>query len=260
MKKISIGIALLTLAVLLVPSKLSAKTLNMVFLYPGEAGSTEEAKPVLELFFNAIDERISPLDVSGDYFNDLSKGAKYIKTNRPTIGIVSYSSYIQNPELFNGASVVLSVLPFPEKKTTETYKLIGLTKKHTGEITIYSSEPLSKSFINSHLFKNLTNFETEQTSQMFLMLNKIASGEKNAVAILTPMEAFTFDKLSIPWVKKLRVLENSEKVPTARVVSFNDTDKTKIDKIINALLSLNQSEEGKAILLELRLSGFKEIK
>lgn len=235
----------------------SARTVNMLFWYPGEAGSTEEAAPVIDIFFEKINADISPDKIQGKYFNTVDGGLNYIRGEKPIIAIISYPAWIQNANDMKNASVILSTLPLPGDKDTERYALVGHSSAKNNDLPIISSEPLSTAFVRAYLFPNIPeNTKVSQNPQILFNLKKIASGELKSLAILTPTEATTLKKLGAPWTKSLKTMAESKEVPTARVVLFDPAWKG-IGKFKKSLVSMNDDEEGREILNELRLKGFK---
>lgn len=239
-----------------VPAIASAKAINMIFWYPGEAGSTEEAKPFLDLFFERVNRVIAPDKITGKYFNTVAEGLNYIKVDKPKVGIISYSAWVQNKNDLKGATQILSTLTLPDGKNTEHYALVEAASNKNSRLPLISSEPLSISFIKEHLFSGLCGCtKASQDSQIFLSLKKIAGGELKSFAILAPMEAKALANLSSPWSKELRVAAKSRAIPSAPVVLFEPEWKG-ASKFKEALLNMESDEEGRELLKELRLRGF----
>lgn len=240
------------------PSSARAGDVRMVLWYPGEAGSTEEAQPVIDAFFGYLSEAVPPEQVKGRYFNTVKGGLDYIARQKPKVGIVSYAAWEQNRSKLGGAKVLLATLPLPGGTETETYAMATRKKGDAAATKIYSSEPLSEQFVKQQLFPNLPAGATlEQTDRIFMKLKAIAAGEDKAMAILTPIEASTLEKLKSDWAKELKISERSRPVPTARVVVFDDGWKESA-KFSEAMLSAGKDPKAADILEELRLVGFSK--
>ncbi|MBT3182651.1 MAG: hypothetical protein HN337_09130 [Deltaproteobacteria bacterium] len=227
---------------------------NMIFWYPGEAGSTTEAQPVLDIFFEYVNKRIAPAKLEGNYFNSVESGIKFIKSKKPILGIISYSAYVQNKDLFNNAKALLATITNNSGGKTERYSLVGMgTDCSAG---IISSEPFSIEFTRNNLFPQLpADTTTKHVDQIIFELRKISEGTANSCAILTPTEAATLKRMSSPWAKKIKFISESEAVPTARLLLLSQSwDGT--EKIKNTLIAMDKDEEGREILSELRLKGF----
>ena len=241
-------------------SEAAAKTVNMIFWYPGEAGSTEEAGPVLDLFFEKISEKIAPDKIQGKYFNTVNAGLAYIRSKRPVVGVISYAAWVQNRGKLGGTDVILATLPLPGGTKMQRYALACKGNLANLKFPIISSEPMDAKFIVGNLFPDLPpDIKTSSTEQILHDIKKIASGELSALAILTPTEAATFKKLGPTWKKDVHIVKESRSIPSARVVAFNNSW-SGLDKFKKALLSFGSDQDGKDILNELRLKGFADVK
>ncbi len=231
---------------------------TMIFWYPGEAGTTQEAQPILDTFLDYVSSKAQTVKLSGKYFNTTDEGLAFINRQKPAIGIVSYFAWESNKGNFRNSKVWLATNPTPHGQKQESYTLVGKGSLPGGNVTVFSSEPLGKDFIKNKLaFAQLKDFTPQSTAQLLFKLKSIAEGSVSAVAILSPTEAVTFQKMSAPWTKSLQVLAKSAVVPTARVVIFNPPLKDEVN-LKNALLNLKSDPQAKDILEEMRLVGFSE--
>lgn len=235
---------------------------EMLFLYPGEAGSTAEAQPILDLFEEYLDDRIAPYDVEMVYYNDLEKGLAYLKEQMPQLGIVSYAAWTQHRIRMGDAIPWLATVPLPGGQQFVRYALVGRASSIAGCQTIFASEPMTADFVRSELFADLpANASVVQSGQVLHRLRRMGEGTGKAgeCAILTPTEAATLGHLSAPWAKALSVIAQSQYIPSARVVIFDPVWRG-YDNLKKALLRMSKDSEAKALLQELRLKGFAEIK
>lgn len=250
-----LSVMLMAAASLAAARPASAKTVNMVMWYPGEAGSTEEAQPVIDLLFEYVNKKISPDKIQGKYFNSVADGLTHIGSRKPAVAIISYAAWAQNKGRLQG-DVILATLPLPGGAKTESYALVGLAGETARNLPIVSSEPLGISFVRSQLFPNIpVDAKIKESPQLIFSLKKIADGELKSQAILTPTEAATLDQISAEWATKIAVIERSKPVPSARVVLF-DPAWGKAAAFKDALIKMNGDPEGREILNELRLAGF----
>lgn len=227
---------------------------KFLFWYPGEAGTTEEAQPVLDEFFNYINVRFKTVKLAGKYFNTKESGLNFIKNQKPAIGIVSYSAWEANKTSFPNASIWLATNPLPHGQAQENYLLVG--KYPSPSANIFSSEPLSKDFVKNRLGFDIKN-DPQPTSGILSKLKAIAEGSVQDSAILTPSEGAAFQRMSAPWTASLKIISKSNPVPTARVILFNPSLKNAAD-LRRVLLNMRNNPEAKPILDELRLVGFSE--
>jgi len=236
-----------------------ADEVKMVFWYPGEAGSTEDAQPVMDAFSEYVNGELKPDKLKARYFNTVKGGLDYIASQKPKIGIISYAAWSQNRAKLGGADVFLATLPLPRGKEVQTYSIVGKGKEMPDGGKVYSSEPFTSDFVRANLFLNFpAGASLVQTDRMFVKLKQIASGEEKALAILTPTEAATLAKLKSDWAKSIDTIEESKPVPTARVVVFDSAWKGK-EKLSEILLAAEKDPKASAILEEMRLKGFGKV-
>lgn len=248
----------LLLLLVLCPVIAHAGAVKMLFWYPGEAGSTEEAQPVIDAFLDYVNGKIGAGTVVGRYVNTDAAGIASVKKERPAIGIVSYAAWVQHKAELAGATVVLATLPLPAGQKTERYALVSATGKIPAGAQILSSEPLSPAFVRAELFPNLpADAKISQTPQLLFKLKEIGEGKSNAVAILTPTEAATLAQVSAAWSQGVKTIAPSKPVPTARVLLFDPAWKD-VAKFKAALLGAGADPKAKEILTEMRLKGFSE--
>jgi len=249
---------LIIMALSLASVQALARGAAMIFWYPGEAGSTEEAQPVLDDFLGYVSQKMGDVQIEGRYYNTVDAGLKFISEKRPAIGIVSYAALTQYADKLGAPSVFLATLPLPGGAATEKYAIVGRSKDLKPGVKILSSEPMKLSYVREKLFAGLPQDAVmTPTSQIFSALKKISSGEMDAVAILTPIEASTLAQVSAEWARGLVQISVSENVPTARVLLFDPAWKD-ADRLRQVLIGAGSDPAAKDLLLELRLKGFAE--
>lgn len=235
-----------------------AKADTFLFWYPGGAGSTEDAKSVLEIFCEGINESVKGLKLEGMYINTESEGIAFIKKKRPPVAIISYPTWEKFKSQLPQAKPLLSTNPLPHGKAIENYALYGSQKLDLN--TIYTSEPLERKFINATLFPEIKIPATAKvitTDKMLSILRQIASGETKGAAILTPFEVHSIEMLKPKWSENIKRITLSKPIPTAQLFLLNQNWKY-ADKLKDALLGL--TKDSNEILAELRLKGFSEVK
>ncbi|MFH1830935.1 MAG: hypothetical protein ABH871_09205 [Pseudomonadota bacterium] len=256
MNKIKILIALLATFIFVHASQAKTSDIRIVFWYPGEAGSTEEAQPVLDAFLDYLSQSMTSTSFTGHYYNTVEGGLDYIMKKKPKVGIVSFAAWMQNRTKLGNAKVMLATLPLPKGGKTERYGLMCTSTSQAPESIIFTSEPLELNYVKQNLFPDISvNATLEQTDQIFAKIKKIADGSIKASAILTPMETATLEKLDSPWTKSLKIIARSKPVPTARVVLFDD-GWTGSEKLAEILLTASKDPKALEILEEMRLKGF----
>ncbi len=249
----------LILLFILYHSSLWAQSARMIFWYPGEAGNSQMAAPILNLLFEYLENYNEKLSFSGAYYNDIASGKKSIQSKSADIMIVSHSAHTEYKKILNNASILLSTLPLPNASDSQYYWLIGSNKSIVSN-QILSSEPLSKTYIRTHLFPELPDtILAKKTQMLFLTLKKSIESKKEIHAILTENEAYTLKHLEFNWIKSIQWLKKSHAVPSPKVILTNSKWPYR-DLLIKALTQMKESSEGKEILSALRLAGFAKIK
>lgn len=254
MKRIVIIAAALVIAIA-ATSHANAASKRMVFWYPGEAGSTGEAQPTIDSFFQYVKEN-GKVNLTGAYYNTMDGGLNYIRSKKPALGILSNFIWEAHKNSFPSAEIILATLPLPHGASKERYALVGVGPLKDDGSIVYTSEPLSRLFITKALFNDLPrSLKLEQTSSMIQKLKGISQGILKGYAILTPIEAFTLKKIKSTWAQNIKVLNTSQAVPTARLILF-DPGFAKKDVLTETLLNMKNNPEGQEILDSLRLTGF----
>lgn len=234
----------------------SARQVRMLIWYPGEAGSTAEAEPVLEEFFGYLSAKIAPDSVTGKYFNSVAEGLAYLKRERPAVAIVSYAAWAQNRSALAASKPFLSTLPLPHGSAAERYSLVSRVTQLAPGTPILSSEPLGPGFARGELFPDLpADAKISGTPQMIAKLKEIGEGRLSAAAILTPSEAAALARLTAPWAQAIKVIGESRPVPTARVILLDENWPGAL-KLKEALLAGGGDPAAREILDEMRLKGF----
>ncbi len=256
MKKI-FALVVLTALMTLAP-RIHAAPAKMIFWYPGEAGSTEEAQPVLNEFFDFLKAKDPKLALTGAYFNTIEDGRAYLAKDKPALGIVSFATWTTRASDMSGAKAILATLPLPHGTAAETYALVGTEPLADNGRTLYMSEPLERAFIASKLFPSLpASLKLEPTKSLLKKLKDMSEGIVTGYALLTPIEANTLASISAAWAQKLKVRATSTPVPTARVVLFTPAY-ANVDALTAALIAMKNDPKGKEILESLRLTGFAQ--
>ncbi|HPW45664.1 MAG TPA: hypothetical protein PKU96_04760 [bacterium] len=256
MKTITLLVALL-LASIATPAS-AANEAKIIFWYPGEAGNTAEAQPLIDLFCDTINAQIKPFSVSGKYFNSVAGGLEFIWKEHPQLAIISHPALVQEGAKLGKYETILATLPEPSGKPLEQYSLVGATPTLQDGAEIVTSEPLSENFIREYLFPNLPQkISLRSSSQILLELQQIGSGKKKGYAILTPSEAFSLKRIPSAWSKSIKFISHSKEVPSASLVSFDNSWKG-IAQLKAVLLRLSSNPANSELLGELRLKGFAE--
>lgn len=249
-----VKISTLILFLLLLGSKAYTQDYQMIFWYPGEAGSTIDAQTTLDAFFDYINKKIAPDKISGKYFNTVEDGLKFIKGAKPVVGIISFAAFEINKAKIPNAKVLLNTLPLPAGKPTEQYTIVGKVN-NMNPSALFSKQPLTKDFVQKYIWNNPNLFITI-VPNILPVLKEVATGEKAGGIILQPMEYTTLKSMSQTWTKQLTVLRTSEPIPSAPLVTFGDSTLPFIQRLKDVLLKIGQDPTAAGIIETLRFKGF----
>lgn len=253
MKKIFIFLSF-SFCLLLLGTKTFAASEQIIFWYPGEAGSQTEAQPLLDAFTKLISQQATK-QLEAVYSNTEEAGAKYIASQKPLFGILSYPAWLKWQQTHPTSTVFLQVIP-SHGKLAEQYLLVGKSTPNA-ELNISSSEPLSTSFVTEQLFpgKNWRVTITPQ-AQLLFKLKALSEGKWDGFCLLTPREARSFQALKSPWKENLKFMQASKAIPTARLVLLKNSSATELEIWRKAFLSVAAQAGAQEVLQELDLAGF----
>lgn len=245
----------LLLCILLFSSVARAEKVQLLFWYPGEAGSQAEAQPLLDAFSTLLNTQ-SPAPISATYHNDRTAGEQFIQQQHPTFGILSYHAWLNWQNTHPKSKVFLQVLP-NHGQLTEKYVLVGKSAPQ-GQIQVLSSEPLSENFLTQQLFPHKTwSAKMTSSKQLLFKLKELADGKWSGYCLLSPREATSFAALKSPWKQQLSFTQSSAAVSTARLIIFAK-EPPQIEQWKKTFLELSKNPAANEVLEELSLSGFAE--
>ncbi|MBU4484323.1 hypothetical protein KKA47_02765 [bacterium] len=247
----------LILVMLLITLPAVAQDLRMLFWYPGEAGSAEDAQPVLDAFFEYLSTKLNDSKITGIYENSSERGLRYVQTQKPALILASHAAYIQSNHVFNGGENYLTTLPYPKRKAVEIFYLVSLEKEIGPNSVVYTSQPMTWDYLVKEFDWNLPkSVNIITTPNLFTKLKFIGQGKEKAFAILTPIERYALKNLKMDWAKKIDIVLASKEIPAPKIRTFSAVP----PELRDVLIKMSKDKEGKEILHELRLAGFGEIK
>lgn len=265
MKNLKVSILILcACAFSLLPLVAHAKSYQMIFWYPGEAGSTLEARSTLETFFRYLNIYTEPERINGVYFNTVADGAEFVRTAQPKFLIVSYPASVQQKDILKDYQPMLRTLTFPEGASVETYVIVGKggSPASLKTVPLYTKQPLTSGFVAEHLLGEKAagvGLKIETVANIIPTLKDIASGAKQGGAILQPMEYFTLKRMEQPWVKDITVWKTVGNIPSPPVLVLNGVNDKISKQVRDVLLTMSRSSQGRLILETLRLKGFAPV-
>lgn len=241
----------------------AATTLEMIFLYPGGQGSSEQAQPLLDQFAEVLKTSSGgKLEAKVKYFSKIEEGETFLNAGKAAAGILAEDLFLEQGKKWQ-AKVLLRTQMLPSGDGKNQYVVLG--PKNTvlptsGEIALISSRPLNASYIKEQLFPQWnTSVQVKASSNVVGTLRKVGMGQDQAFVLLDQFEFANVSRLKTAWVAGLKELARSQTVPSAPLVVFGERlDAATRNQLKSALLKMGQQPQGKEVLNLLRLKGFQE--
>lgn len=235
--------------------------LKMVFFQPGGEGSPEEAQPFLDALSSEITKNGGPA-TKVVYVQNPATGEAVIRSRRFAIGIVPLDFYLLH-QTKPAMEILLASLPEATGVPRDRYTLLmARGKKAPALFSVYLSRPMDEKFVRSVLLKDWPQHDKAPIKVaepgLLAVLKKIAEGAITAGALVDSFELRSLKALSSPWAKDLEEVYSSLEIPSPPVVLFQPMEETTRKNLREAMIRLGNSEEGREILSDLRLSGFAD--
>lgn len=235
----------------------SAERLDFVAIHPGQPGSPDEAKPILEALAAYLQKKVGDdCAMSGRYFNRLDAALDYMSKTPPAWGIVSLGFYMENAKRFRMTPIASSRpaglksdrlrLVTPRDAPADWQKLTGV---------ISGTVCFEKTAVSCLLFGRAPEklpFSLEGTFYPLRSVRAAADGQATGV-VLDRRQYEAMQALQL--TQKLKVLLDSKDLPTSPVVWFGSPAKG-TDRLANALLGMREDPGAKDLLVALQTKGF----
>lgn len=232
---------------------------GFLFWYPGEAGNTTEAQPLMDTFAAHLSAKTPATTWQATYMADVAGGKRYIQKQRPTFGIVSHLMFERYGAQY-GMRKLLATRPLPHGKTTETWHLIRPPcQGPLPKAIIHVTEPVTEATIVAAFAPELVAeierpMEIEPTGNLLHALREIARGRCN-YALLNEREWWAVSNVGSDWSKQLVATTSQQTHSTALLVQFGKASDT-TDALTATLRAMANDSHGQQILATLRLKGF----
>ncbi len=224
---------------------------RFIFWYPGEAGTTAQAQPLLDAFSAYLASKLPGTTWEARYFSSESEGARYIRANKPAFGIVSQLMF-QRYRL--GMERLLATRPLPHGKTQERWHVVlGPCDEAPKSRMTYSAEPFTRSDLEQ-MFSDLSFGQITLTNNLLGMLKDIAHGSCHQAVVSE--RVWTTVQHAGAWTQSLTARPTAQPLPTPSVVKFPNADTNLAVQLTNVLRGMAKNADGQALLTEMRLAGF----
>lgn len=247
-----------TLLFLLVTSTGWAAELGFIFWYPGEAGTTAQAQPILYQFAALLAKHTPGTTWRPQYIPSEERGMAFIKGQKPAIGIVSYLMYWKHRDLL-GMKALASTRPL--RSSIRTLALVeGPCTQTGGAALLFGSEPYPLRFLHEvfagseDALRPWPSGSVSNTNDMRATLKQMAESGSCNRAVLSGAESASLKGSKAVWASSIKILASSRPIPVPPVVAFGS--QAIAQQVSQALLTLGRDPDAKEILSEMRLAGF----
>lgn len=239
----------------IIPSIAQAATVRLIIWHPGEAGTTAQASPLMDLFGEYLAAKIPGTRWEVRYFPDVAGGRHFLRNSQPAFGIVSDVARAHLPAR-TPTQNLLATRPLPHGRTTERRHLVqGPCADAKAAAVVHATAPLPATDIQRD-FALARAPQVKITANLLGTLKQIAGGAC-ASAVVSEREWRTIARLTTPWRQGLRATPSAHAHPTPRVVQFGAAGASHAAALQRALRGMAQDPDGRAILGELQLAGFE---
>ena len=248
-------------AVLLVVSVDVAAAERLLIVQPGYPGSTEEAKGFIDRLRREIRSQGGPDISAGSYHNREKAALEAVRTEKPTIGVVSLGFYLAHRK-------ALLLRPRLWSRPDEPYHV--LVKKGAAKTLVdlkgrsITGTPLVEfEFVRRIVFSDASVAPVVKSWKLHPIplfskgVRDVRRGRKDAV-LLSEREFNGVKKL--PSTAELEVIHTTPSFPVGVVVTFGKARRDKLgNAVTTALVGLERSHEGRDLLKTMGISGFTRV-
>jgi hypothetical protein len=238
-------------------STAAPQPMDFFIIQPGQPGSAEEARPVMEALAAYLQQKLGgEVAISGTYFNQTEQALTAIERSTPRWGIVSLGFFVENGGRFAMQPIASTR---PAGKTHERWYLMvarggaGTWRQLSGSVlgTMLFQQQSASRLMFATSREDLP-FALEGTASPLRALREVAGGKKAGVIL----DQSQYQALqALPLFGKLEVLHRSEPLPTAPVVWFGEPDDS-ARKLTGVLQQMVDDPAAKNLLQLLQTEGF----
>jgi hypothetical protein len=237
--------------------------ISLVICHPGGPGTTEQAEPIMDAFSRSIEEvgGLPKGTLRCVYHPEAKPGLEYIRSEHPSLGIVSLPFYLKHREDLD-LRLLLQVVR--RDRATQTFHVLAKKGRFADLEALRGKRLLSKHLYDPDFVRRvvLGGREKEflhlvETSRLVKETRKVARGEEDAV--LVDAEAWETLKKMKGLGDQLEEIFHSRDLPTEPVVTIGPpSSDPRVPKIEAALKKLAETPRGREILAELMMKRFRE--
>ncbi len=236
---------------------ISGETLDFAVIQPGQPGTSQEARPVMDAFAAYLQKKMGPgITIKGCYFNELDPALDFLRHTPPVWGIVRLGFYSAHARRFRITALASTR---PGGYDTDIWRLVvgrdgpddwkALRGKVMGNMLfetdasaclLFGVPPARLPFTLAGTFRPLRSLR-----------NVIKGKATGAVLDRSQYEAVK----ALPLGKDIKVVHTSRDLPTSPVVWFGTPD-DKAKRLTSILLGMKEDRDAETLLKLLQTDGF----
>jgi len=236
---------------------MSGGLLDFAVIQPGQPGSPEDARPVMEALAAYIRKKAGhEATVNGSYFNELDPALDFLHNKRPTWGIVGLGFYSEHAAVFQMTAIAATR---PGGYVKDIWRLAvsregcvdwkGLQGKVMGNM-LFEREAAACLLFGMPAAR--LPFALEGTFQPLRSLRNVVRG-KGAGVVLDRIQYEAVQAL--PLANEINVIHTSGELPASPVVWFGEPD-VRAQGLAAILLGMKEDGNAQTLLKLLQTDGF----
>ena len=236
---------------------ISGETLDFAVIQPGQPGTSQEARPVLDALAAYLRKKMGPgVTIKGRYFNELDPALDFLHNTPPVWGIVRLGFYSEQARRFQ-MTALASTRPggynkdiwrlvvkrdAPEGWKSLRGKVLGnmLFETDAAACLLFGVPPAQLPFALAGTFRPLRS------------LRRVIKGKATG-AVLDRVQYQALK--AMPLVKKIKVVHTSGELPASPVVWLGTPD-DRTKRLATILLGMKEDRNAETLLKLLQTNGF----
>jgi len=238
-------------------SAMPSEVLDFAVIQPGQPGTPQEARPVMEALAAYLQKKMGPgVTIKGCYFNELDPALGFLHNTPPVWGIVRLGFYSEHAIRFQ-MTALASTQPggynkdiwrlvvkkdAPEGWKSLRGKILGnmLFETDAAVCLLFGVPPAQLPFTLSGTFRPLRS------------LRRVIKGKATGVVLDSAQYKALKD---LPLAKKIKVEHTSGELPASPVVWFGTPD-DRTKRLAAILLAMKEDRDAETLLKLLQTEGF----
>lgn len=235
----------------------AADNLDFAVIQPGQPGSPEEARPVMDALAAYIQKKTGVgIPVRGIYFNQIDPALDFLHHKRPLWGIVGLGFYSRHAATFGMVSIAATR---PSGHARDAWRVVaskegpddwkGLRGAVLGNM-LFEKDAAACLLFGMRVEE--LSFSLQGTFEPLRAVRNVVRGKAPA-AVLDQVQYAAIQEM--PLAKEIKVLYVREDLPTSPVVWFGRPD-ARTERLTKVLVGMKDDNDAQSLLKLLQTDGF----